>query len=189
MSPGVAGPQADTPWSAGSTSWPPFGWSGHQCTTPGVAGRPVTFQWSRWSSRGPHHVTGGRPTLLPLWLLTIGECPLVLLVHRRASPGALGPRAGLPLGWSPPVNPWGGWSTSGPPMEWLVYQRTSPWNGGWSTSGPRPPWKGWSTSELPMEELLYQWTPIEPHPGLVEGPPVVDHSPWSGWYQRHQQQI
>ena len=28
-----------------------------------------------------------------------------------------------------------------------------------------------------MEELLYQWTPIEPHPGMVEGPPVADHLP------------
>ena len=85
---GALGLRVGPPSGGADSRAPPLEWLADQCT----------FQWSRWSTKGRHHVTGGGPTLLPLGLLTIGEDPLVLLVHRRAFPGVLGPRAGLPWG-------------------------------------------------------------------------------------------
>ena len=115
MYPGVAGPQADTPWSAGSTSWPPFGWSGHQCTTPGVAGRPVYLPMESLIYQKTSPCDGWKAHLASLGVVD----------HRKMSFSVAGPQAGIS---------WSAGATSGPPLgvestseplEWLVHQWTS----------------------------------------------------------------
>ena len=48
--------------------------------------------------------------------------PLEWRAHRRESPGAAGSHVISPgVAGSPVDHPWGGWSTSGPSLAWLVH--------------------------------------------------------------------